>query len=191
VDLLGHVARLPGVRVVIVGAGPAEWSLGRALPTAGCVGHRHGAQLARLYASLDLFVHTGPLETFCQAVQEAMASGVPVVAPASGGPVDLVQPGRTGLLVPPGDGAALADAVAGLVADAPLRRAYGAAGRAEVEHRTWAAVGDELIGHYLAVTGSGALSAASSPVAADLGQTYPVVPHSAEVSAPVQPVSVQ
>jgi phosphatidylinositol alpha 1,6-mannosyltransferase len=191
VDLLARVARLPGVRVVIVGAGPAEGALRRALPTAAFVGQRHGAQLARLYASLDLFVHTGPLETFCQAVQEAMASGVPVVAPASGGPLDLVQPGRTGLLVPPADGAALAVAVAGLVADASLRRAYGAAGRAEVEHRTWAAVGDELIGHYQAVTGSGALSAATPSGRAVVCQTYPVVPHSAEDSTPVQPVSVQ
>jgi phosphatidylinositol alpha 1,6-mannosyltransferase len=120
-----------------------------------------------------------------------MASGVPVVAPASGVPLDLVQPGRAGLLVPPGDGVALAAAVAGLAADAPLRRAYGAAGRAEVEHRTWAAVGDEMIGHYLAVTGSAALSAATSSGPAVVSQTYPVVPHSAEDSTPVQPVSVQ
>jgi phosphatidylinositol alpha 1,6-mannosyltransferase len=77
-----------------------------------------------------------------------MASGLPVVAPAAGGPLDLVAHGRTGLLVPPRDASAVRDAVRALAADAGLRAAFGAAGRATVEGRTWAAVGDQLIGHY-------------------------------------------
>ncbi|WP_446212992.1 glycosyltransferase family 4 protein [Micromonospora sp. IBSANI012] len=151
VDLLEATSRLPGVRVVVVGDGPARQHLERALPRVRFLGVRHGDDLARIYASLDVFVHTGPHETFGQTVQEASASGVPVVAPASGGPVDLVEPGVTGLLVPPGDAAALADAVAGLVADASRRTAYGAAGRAAVSRRSWGRVGDELVGHYRAV----------------------------------------
>ncbi|MET7442858.1 glycosyltransferase, partial [Streptomyces sp. NPDC005568] len=107
-----------------------------------------GDDLARIFASLDAFVHTGPFETFCQTVQEAMASAVPVVAPAAGGPLDLVAHGRTGLLVPPRDPAAVRDAVWSLAADPALRAAYGAAGRDAVKTRTWAAVGDQLIGHY-------------------------------------------
>ena len=98
-----------------------------------------------------MFVHTGPYETFGQTVQEALASGVPVVAPAAGGPLDLVTPGRTGFLVTPGDPAAFASAVAQLVASPELRREYGMAARESVEGRTWAAVGDELIDHYTAV----------------------------------------
>jgi phosphatidylinositol alpha 1,6-mannosyltransferase len=128
-DLLARTCRLPGVKVVIVGAGPARADLERTLPGALFLGERHGAQLARLYASMDVFVHPGRFETFGQTVQEALASGVPVVAPAAGGPVDLVRPGVTGTLVPPGDGAAIADAVAALAGDAELRTAYGAAGR--------------------------------------------------------------
>jgi phosphatidylinositol alpha 1,6-mannosyltransferase len=151
VDLLGRTSRLPGVRLVVVGDGPARKRLEKALPDAVFVGERHGEQLARLYASLDVFVHTGPYETFGQTVQEASASGVPVVAPASGGPLDLVLPGRTGELVAPNDEAALTEAVARLVADPGLRARYGAAGRALVEGRTWAAIGDELIAHYEAV----------------------------------------
>jgi phosphatidylinositol alpha 1,6-mannosyltransferase len=157
VELLAATSRLPGVRLVVIGDGPARRDLERALPGALFLGARQGAQLARLYASLDIFVHSGPYETFGQTVQEALASGLPVVAPAAGGPLDLVESGVTGTLVPAEDGAALADAVAALAADPERRRAYGAAARAGVVSRTWAAVGDELIAHYQTVlAGAGA-----------------------------------
>jgi phosphatidylinositol alpha 1,6-mannosyltransferase len=136
------------VRVVVVGDGPSRAHLTEALPGAVFLGRRTGDDLARIFASLDVFAHTGPFETFCQTVQEAMASGVSVVAPAAGGPLDLVAHGRTGLLVPPRDAVAVREAVRALAADAGLRAAYGAAGRATVEGRTWAAVGDRLIEHY-------------------------------------------
>ncbi|MFF9205256.1 glycosyltransferase family 4 protein [Streptomyces sp. NPDC014986] len=148
VELLAGACVLPGVRVVVVGDGPSRPGLEQALPGAVFLGRRTGDELARIFASLDVFVHTGPFETFCQTVQEAMASGVPVVAPAAGGPLDLVAHGRTGILVPPRDAAAVRDAVCSLAADPGLRAAYGTAGRAMVEGRTWAAVGDQLIGHY-------------------------------------------
>ncbi|MEV5313450.1 glycosyltransferase family 1 protein [Streptomyces sp. NPDC052610] len=148
VELLAGVCGLPGVRVVIVGDGPSRPGLEEALPGAAFLGRRTGDDLARIFASLDVFAHTGPFETFCQTVQEAMASGVPVVAPAAGGPLDLVDHGRTGLLVPPRDADAVRDAVASLAADPVRRAAYGAAARATVEDRTWAAVGDRLIEHY-------------------------------------------
>ncbi|MEH1013482.1 glycosyltransferase family 1 protein [Micromonospora sp. CPCC 206060] len=151
VDLLAATSRLPGVRVVVVGDGPARDDLVRALPGVTFLGMQHGDELARIYASLDVFVHTGPHETFGQTLQEALASGVPVVAPAAGGPVDLVNDGLTGTLVPPGDGPALARAVGVLAAEPALRAAYGAAARAAVGRRSWSVVGDELIGHYRAV----------------------------------------
>ncbi|MGW5617773.1 glycosyltransferase family 4 protein [Streptomyces sp. NPDC003877] len=148
VELLAGACGLDGVRVVIVGDGPSRPSLEQALPGAVFLGRRTGDDLARVFASLDLFVHTGPFETFCQTVQEAMASGLPVVAPAAGGPLDLVAHGHTGFLVPPRDTAAVREAVRTLAAAPALRTAFGAAGRATVEGRTWAAVGDRLIGHY-------------------------------------------
>ncbi|MFC8919751.1 glycosyltransferase family 4 protein [Streptomyces sp. NPDC057116] len=148
VELLAGVCALPGVRVVVVGDGPSGGALRAALPGAVFLGRRTGGDLARIFASLDVFAHTGPHETFCQTVQEAMASGVPVIAPAAGGPLDLVGHGRTGLLVTPHDAGAVRAAVERLAADPALRAGYGRAGRAAVEDRTWAAVGDRLIEHY-------------------------------------------
>ncbi|MET8815484.1 glycosyltransferase family 1 protein [Streptomyces sp. NPDC004549] len=161
VDLLAGVCGLDGVRVVVVGDGPSRAHLTGALPGAVFPGRREGGELARIFASLDVFAHTGPFETFCQTVQEAMASGVPVIAPAVGGPLDLVDHGRTGLLVPPDDAPTLRDAVRALAADPALRAAYGAAGRAAVEQRTWTAVGDRLLAHY-----ADALAARRTAVAA-------------------------
>ncbi|MFI6729549.1 glycosyltransferase family 4 protein [Streptomyces atratus] len=148
VELLAGACATPGVRVVVVGDGPSAASLRTALPGAVFLGRRTGDDLARFFASLDVFVHTGPYETFCQTVQEAMASGVPVIAPAAGGPLDLVDHGRTGLLVPPLDAGAVAAAVGALAADPALAAAYGATGRATVEGRTWQAVGDQLLDYY-------------------------------------------
>ncbi|MER6384770.1 glycosyltransferase family 4 protein [Streptomyces sp. NPDC001118] len=148
VELLAGACGLPGVKVVIVGDGPSHDHLTEALPGAVFLGRRTGGDLARIFASLDVFAHTGPFETFCQTVQEAMASGVPVVAPAAGGPLDLVAHGRTGLLVPPRDVTAVTEAVRELAADPARRSAFGTAARTMVEGRTWAAVCDQLIGHY-------------------------------------------
>jgi phosphatidylinositol alpha 1,6-mannosyltransferase len=101
--------------------------------------------LGALFATFDVFVHTGPHETFCQAAQEALASGLPVVAPAAGGLLDLVDDGVNGRLFTPGSAAELRDAVAGLVADDVLRAAMGRAARAGVAGRSWQAIGDAYL----------------------------------------------
>ena len=151
VELLAGVAAMDGVRLVIVGAGPAEAMLRQALPGALFLGERRGDELAAIYASLDVFVHTGPYETFGQTLQEAAASGLPVIAPAAGGPLDLVDDGVTGFLVPPGDADAVTSAVARLAADGGLRGTLGTAGRRKVLGRSWSALTGELLGHYAAV----------------------------------------
>jgi phosphatidylinositol alpha 1,6-mannosyltransferase len=182
VELLAPVSQLPGVTLVVVGDGPIRAELERAMPRAHFLGVRHGEELAAVYAGLDLFVHTGPHETFCQTVQEALASGVPVVAPAKGGPLDLVTHGRNGLLVPPGDSAALASAVAMLAADAPLRRRYAANARPSVEGRDWAAIVDDMIGHYEAVTGH-PRTVAAAPAAPAAEESAPQTPDLAQGAA--------
>ncbi|WP_415840264.1 glycosyltransferase family 4 protein, partial [Nocardiopsis gilva] len=151
VDLLAHVAKLRGVRVVVVGDGPDRARLRRRLPGAVFLGQRTGEELSRLYASFDVFVHTGADETFCQAVQEALASGVPVVAPASGGPLDLVVPERNGLLYAPNSVRELRLATGRLVHNAALRERLAAEARSTVEGRTWEVIGDQLLEHYRAV----------------------------------------
>ena len=150
-DLLSGVAALPGVRLVIVGSGPTEAAARRALPGALFLGPQYGEQLATAYASLDVFVHAGPHDTFGNTLQEAAASGLPVVAPAAGGPIDLVDDEITGFLVPPFDADAIATAVAKLAGDPALRVAQGQGARRRMLGRTWSALGDELIDHYQAV----------------------------------------
>jgi phosphatidylinositol alpha 1,6-mannosyltransferase len=70
------------------------------------------------------------------------------VAPAVGGPVDLVRHGETGWLFPPDEPQFLRHQVTSLVAEPGLRAAMGRRARASVEERSWAAIGDELLAHY-------------------------------------------
>ena len=77
-----------------------------------------------------------------------------MVAPAAGGPLNLVKDGVTGYLVPPSDPGAFTAAVARLAADPATRAAFGAAGRRKVLGRTWPALTEELTGHYAAVVRS-------------------------------------
>jgi phosphatidylinositol alpha 1,6-mannosyltransferase len=156
VERLAALRGLPGVRLVVVGDGPSRERLRRVLPDAVFLGLLRGAELAAAYASLDVFVHTGPFETFCQSVQEAMAAGLPVIAPDAGGPRDLVRPGRSGFLLPvDDDGHGLRAAVAALAAEPDLRLAFGRAGRRLVAARSWPRLCEQLLDHYASVVGSG------------------------------------
>ena len=103
---------------------------------------------------MDVFVHPGEHETFCQAVQEALASGVPVIAPDAGGPRDLVAPFRTGLLLAPAEfGESLGRSVDHLLAERPR---YSEAARRSVLERTWPVICSRLIDHYRAVQSASA-----------------------------------
>ncbi len=80
--------------------------------------------------SLDVLVHTSVTpEPFGQVIVEGMAAGVPVVAAGAGGPREIIEDGRTGLLYEPGDSTALAEVLRSLAADATLRERLAAAGR--------------------------------------------------------------
>ena len=135
------------VQLVIVGDGPARQKLERALPRARFVGYKSGEDLAAHYASFDIFVHTGKHETFCQSIQESLASGVVVIAPNSGGPLDLVQHGATGFLL---DTSNASDLVAAfeLLSNSHTRELMGITARQSVINRTWEKVNNQLIDHY-------------------------------------------
>ena len=150
-ERLAPLLDLANVRVVIVGDGPERSDLQRKLPGARFVGFQSGAELSALAATFDVFVHTGVDETFCQALQEAMASGVSVVAPSAGGPLDFVQHRHNGLFWSPEVPETLVGAVDELARDPELRARLGAAARTEVEQRPWPVIMNELIGHYRTV----------------------------------------
>lgn len=153
VERLAVLARRDDLQLVIVGEGVEGDRLRAALPSAIFTGALYGEQLATAYASMDVFVHPGEHETFCQSVQEALASGVPVVAPDSGGPRDLVAPFRTGALLPVQRfESELGQAVNHLLAERPR---YSQAARHSVLGRTWPAICEQLIEHYCAVRGGG------------------------------------
>jgi phosphatidylinositol alpha 1,6-mannosyltransferase len=159
--MLAALSGIPGTRLVVVGDGPEEARLRRLLPEAAFTGFRTGRELSELVASLDVFVHTGADETFCQAVQEGLASGVPVVAPAAGGPLDLVRPGHNGLLFDPDDAADMRTAVAALAGDPLLRRLMSLNARRSVRGRSWDMICDQLLGHYTTLLGGTATSEAA------------------------------
>jgi phosphatidylinositol alpha 1,6-mannosyltransferase len=150
VERLQALRGMRDVHLAVVGDGPARAAVAAALRgmPLSWLGRMAGDDLAAAYAAFDIFVHTGSEETFGQTVQEAHASGIPVVAPRAGGPIDLVEHGVDGLLFPNGDDGAIRAAVGMLVADAPLRLRMGEAGRRAVLGRSWEVVCDELTHHY-------------------------------------------
>lgn len=147
IDLLPSVAALPGVRLVVVGTGPAHPWLRRRTPSAAHLGWRDGTALGTAVSSLDVLVAPGADETFCQSVQEALAAGVPVVAAAAGGPLDLVRHGHNGLLVTPGSARQLALAVGELTRRRELRRTLASRARPSVADRSWRTVTLMLLDH--------------------------------------------
>ncbi|WP_422935868.1 glycosyltransferase family 4 protein [Sinomonas sp. P47F7] len=148
VEDLRVLADLPNTKLVIVGDGPLRPTLEAQLPSAYFAGFQGGEDLARLVASFDLFVHPGEFETFCQTIQEAMASGVPVVATGRGGPLDLVDNSKTGWLYTPGQLNELRSYVQDLIGDDAKRAAFAEAALQSVQGRTWSSICDQLVRHY-------------------------------------------
>ncbi len=153
IDLLPSVAALPGVRLVVIGTGPAHPWLRRRTPSGAHLGWRNGTELGTAVSSLDVLVAPGADETFCQTVQEALAAGVPVVTAAAGGPLDLIRHRHNGILVAPGSARQLALAVGELTRHRELRRMLASRARPSVADRSWHAVTLLLLDHLADVAG--------------------------------------
>jgi glycosyltransferase involved in cell wall biosynthesis len=135
-DILG---RFPATRFEFVGTGPEEERLAARARSRG-VEHAfrflgHQADVPGRLAAADIFVLPSHSEAFPNAVLEAMAAGLPIVASAVGGIPELVRDGRTGALVPAGHPAALADAICALIADPQHAAVLGESAREEAHAR--------------------------------------------------------
>lgn len=151
IDWIEHVLKeYPQSRLAVIGDGPQRAFLEAKFKGYPVVftGYLHGEELASAYASSDIFVFPAANETFGNVILEAMASGLPVVAPASGGPLDFVRHGQTGFLFAPGDIGSFVRSTGELVLDRGLRERMGTAGRTASENREWAGVLEALEQEY-------------------------------------------
>lgn len=144
---LAELAQVPGIRPVIIGAGPQREWLAARLPDARFTGPLTTGDLTVALPTLDVLVHPGLHETCCHAVREAAASGVPVVAPRTGGARHVVRHLESGVLYDPADPADLRRAVAAVAADTH-RGLLGERGR-ELATRTWHTAVAELEAEHL------------------------------------------
>ncbi|MEI7453291.1 MAG: glycosyltransferase family 1 protein [Actinomycetes bacterium] len=152
ISILTNLSRQNNLKVVVIGDGPDRLDLMRAMPDAVFAGRLHDAELATAIASLDVLVASGELETFCQVIQEGMASGVPVVAPFIGGPRDLIQHEQTGMFYEPGNQQDMERQVQRLLSESELRNQIIHNGLLQVAERSWEKLTIDLMRHYRRVS---------------------------------------
>jgi phosphatidylinositol alpha 1,6-mannosyltransferase len=149
VDLLLEVARTPGVALTIIGDGAERDSLETyfAGTNTHFTGYLLGDDLSAAFASADVFLFTGPNETFGQVVQEAMASGLPTVVTDKGAVKDLVVEGESGFVVRDTQ-QAFAEAVLRLRDNPDLLHRMSQTARQIAESRPWEVVLSQLEAYY-------------------------------------------
>ncbi len=148
--LLPIVKAIPCAQLAIVGDGPLRPELGALFAGTNTkfTGYLYDQDLAEAYASSDIFVFPGANETFGNVILEAMASGLPVVAPRAGGVLDTVIDRETGLLFEAEDNAAMVYAVQRLINSRYLCRDLGRAARQRAETFSWENILDTLLNDY-------------------------------------------
>ncbi len=163
-------AAVPNAHAMIVGDGPEHASL-RALAAELRLGdavHLTGAipdddVVAQMYYRADIFCLPSIQEGFGIVFLEAMASGLPIVATTAAAIPEVVPHRRAGLLVPPGDVGALAEALIELLRNPDQRAAYGAFGQAHVTAYDWERVADRFLDQVDPFMRTSAARSASTP----------------------------
>ena len=138
------VERSPLPTLAIVGDGPYLKELRALLPDAAFTGYLAGLELARAFASADVFHFPSTTDTFGNVILEALASGVPCVVSDQGGPKDLIVHGTTGSITRALDVADFTAAVEKIAHDPARRQAMGAEAHRAVQARDWAEAGREF-----------------------------------------------
>ncbi|MDQ3398397.1 MAG: glycosyltransferase [Deinococcota bacterium] len=148
--LYAPVTQLPGVRLALVGSGPAETHLKARFKGTATVftGYLSGKDLAQAYASADVFAFPSDTETLGFGAMEAMASGVPVVGARAGGLPDVIRHGSNGFMFTPGDLGELSGCLRTLLFDRRLREQFGRQGRKDMEAWGWQASTERLLEFY-------------------------------------------
>ena len=148
VDAFNRARRTaPALKALIVGDGPERDMFSSLLPDGVFAGYLQGEDLARAYASADLFFNPSITETFGNVTLEAMASGLPSVGAAAAGSKSLIENGVTGYLADP-NAESFAEKIAMLGLDSAQRQRLGRAARERSARFAWDAVLAELVGHY-------------------------------------------
>jgi glycosyltransferase involved in cell wall biosynthesis len=125
------------VQLFVVGHGPYSKKLAESLPEAVFTGYLTGKELATAYASADIFVFPSTTDTFGNVILEAQACGMPVIVSDSGGPKELVEDRRNGLITRSRDVDDFMRAIRSLATDSALRERMGTAARKSVVDRSW------------------------------------------------------
>jgi glycosyltransferase involved in cell wall biosynthesis len=125
------------IQLILVGHGPYSEDFSKSVPDAVFTGYLKGRDLAKAYASADIFVFPSTTDTFGNVIIEAQASGVPVVVSDSGGPKELVEDHENGLITKSHNVDDFTRAVRELIVDPALRQRMGNRARQSVIDRTW------------------------------------------------------
>ena len=145
-------AGLPKARAVVIGQGPAHAEFVRGVPGAVFTGHLSGSALGEAVASADVLLNPSATEAFGNVNLEAMAAGLAVISADAPSSRALIEPGRTGLLIAPGDIGGYAEALDLLAADRRLRTRLGQAARRESERYDWDTALGEVAEAYVRLT---------------------------------------